>query len=121
VTEPIDFWRERIGDEDMRRWKAEGIYRQRSELENYDLEYGFWEDALNYDTLHAAKNIACPVLIVHGDNDECVPIKQSYNLAKIANTEVRVVKGADHGYNTPAQYAEMKKLMVDFIKEKLSP
>ena len=69
-------------------------------------------------TLFIVKEIKCDTLIVHGDCDSVVPIEESYDLAKIVGTQVKVINGADHGYNEPDQYSEMKRLIIDFIKDK---
>lgn len=120
VTEPIEFWKQRLGDERIEKWKQEGIMHYNERGENFELNYVFWEDLLTYDTFEMAKNVTCPVLIVHGESDTVVPIKQSQNLADIVDTKVNVVKGANHDYADSAQYNEMKKLITDFLEEKLS-
>lgn len=121
VTEPIEFWKQRLGDEMIEKWKQEGVMYYNERGENFELNYEFWEDLLTYDTFKIARNIACPVLIVHGGSDTVVPIRQSQNLAKIVNTEVNVIEGANHNYADPTQYSEMKKLITYFFIEKLSP
>lgn len=121
VVEPIDFWRQRLGDARIEKWKREGIMHYTERGENFELNYAFWEDLQKYKTFEIAKNITCPVLIVHGGSDTVVPITQSQNLADIVNTKVNVVKGANHDYANPVQYSEMKKLITDFLVEKLSP
>lgn len=121
VTEPIKFWKQRLGDERIEKWKQEGIMRYNECGESFELEYSFWEDLFFHNTHELAEKITCPVLIVHGDIDSVVPIIQSYNLAKIVNTKVRVVKGANHNYADISQYNEMKNLITDFLIEKLSP
>jgi hypothetical protein len=40
-------------------------------------------------------------------------------LAEVVGTDVKVVKNADHGYSEPEQYAEVKRLLGDFIFETL--
>jgi len=121
VTEPIGFWKQRLGDERIKKWKQEGILRYNECGENYELNYSFWEDLFLQNTHEIARKINCPVLIVHAGNDSVVPIKQSYDLAKIIDTEVRVVKGANHNYADRSQYDEMKSLITNFLIEKLSP
>jgi uncharacterized protein len=121
VAEPVEFWKQRLGDVRIEKWKQEGIMHYDENGENFELNYAFWEDLQTYDTLDMFKNISCPVLIVHGGSDTIVPIRQSQDLANIVNTEVNVVKGANHNYATPSQYNEMKRLITDFIVEKLSP
>jgi alpha-beta hydrolase superfamily lysophospholipase len=121
VTEPIAFWKQRLGDERIKKWKQEGIMHYDKHGENFELNYSFWEDLITYNTYKMAKNIACPILIIHGGNDSVVPLKQSQDLARIVNTEVNVVEGANHDYTNPSQYTKMKKLIIDFFVEKLSP
>jgi pimeloyl-ACP methyl ester carboxylesterase len=119
VTEPMRLWGDRLKKRDfgIEGWKKKGIYHFKDRLEDYWLEYGFWEDLQNYDTLKSARKISCPTLIVHGDSDTYVPIEQSQELANILRTEVKVVKGADHDFE--GQIEEVKKLMVDFLVENL--
>ncbi|MFC2135943.1 alpha/beta hydrolase [Bacteroidota bacterium] len=121
VVEPIEFWRNRLGEERIQKWKEEGIMHYDERGENFELNYTFWEDIQTYDTFEMAKNISCPVLLVHGGSDTVVPIRQSQDLASIVDTEVNVVKGANHDYAAPIQYDEMKRLITDFFVEKLSP
>ncbi|MFH1359224.1 MAG: alpha/beta fold hydrolase [archaeon] len=119
VIEPIKFWRDRLSNERIAKWEQKGVMHYNEHGENFELNYSFWEDLITYNTLRMAKGLACPILIVHGDSDTVVPIKQSRNLAKIVETEIRVVKGANHDYASPEQYKEMKGLLIDFLTCKL--
>ncbi len=121
VIEPIGFWRERLGSERLDKWKEDGFLHYDELGENFELDYNFFRDLLTFNTLEMVKDISCPVLIVHGDADRVVPIKSSYELARIVNAEVEVVKGAEHSYSEPTQYSKMKDLIVDFLTEKMSP
>lgn len=120
VTEPIEFWKQRLGDLRVKKWKQEGFMHYDELGENFELNYSFWEDLQSYDTYGMAKNITCPVLIVHGGSDTVVPIKQSQNLARVVDSRVNVVKAANHSYADPAQYSEMKSLIRNFFEEELS-
>jgi alpha-beta hydrolase superfamily lysophospholipase len=119
VTEPIRFWKNRLGSERIEEWKQDGILHYDEHRENFELDYAFWKDLLTYDTFDMAKKITCPLLIVHGGSDTVVPIKQSRDFAKVVGTKVRVVKRADHDYADPSQYREMKNLIIDFLVNKL--
>ncbi|HLD05564.1 MAG TPA: alpha/beta fold hydrolase [Candidatus Nanoarchaeia archaeon] len=115
VIDPILFWKQRLTPERIERWKKEGILHYDDCGERFDLNYTFWEDLQMYHTLDEAKNIHCPTLIMHGDQDTVVPISQSQTLARLLNTPLHVVHGADHNYVNPEQYNEMKKVLIDFI------
>ena len=63
------------------------------------------EDAVS-PIVHVTKDDA-PVLLIHGDKDELVPIEHSHNIMPVfeeagVNSKLIVVEGAGHGY-TPAQ------------------
>lgn len=120
VTEPVGFWKERLGDERINQWREVGTLHYHLGLEDFDLEYGFWEDLQSFNTMSLAPKISCPVLLVHGDKDAYVPITQSFTLARILNTAVRVIQGANHGYCEPGQYAEMKGAIISFLTQQLS-
>jgi len=119
VVEPISFWRNRLGDKGIKDWEKKGIMHWGCVGEDFDLEFGFWKDLQGYDTLALAKQIRCPVLIVHGGADTIVPIKQSQALANILGVQVHIVAGADHDYGTTKQHNEMKSAIEKFLKEKL--
>ncbi len=120
VTEPIRFWRERLGNEKIEQWRKEGVVRVTQDVVDYDLGFEYWEDLQGYDTLAMARDISCPVLIIHGEKDTCVPISQSYKLAKILGADVNVIEGADHSYSDPGQYERTKSIMLDFLVKNLS-
>lgn len=120
VTEPIKFWRERLGNQRIVKWKREGVLHYHLILEKYDLKYDYWKDLQKYNTLKSAKNIFCPTFIVHGDKDIYVTIQQSFDLAKVLNIKVNVIPGAGHDYDGPGQYNKMRSLMLQFLTKNLS-
>ncbi len=63
------------------------------------------------------KKIKVPTLIIHGDDDNIVPIEVSGKKSAklIENSELKVIKGAPHGlFQTHAE--ELNKLMLEFLK-----
>ncbi|WP_029320437.1 alpha/beta hydrolase [Butyrivibrio sp. AE3004] len=72
-------------------------------------------------TLHledAGARFDKPVLIVHGDNDEAVPVNYSVESAKLfKNCRLEIIKGDTHCYDNdlPAMISVVK----DFLKEQL--
>ncbi|WP_100615771.1 alpha/beta fold hydrolase [Confluentibacter citreus] len=61
-------------------------------------------------------NINVPCLIVHGDEDQIVPIETSGDQAAkgIENNAYHVIKGAPHGLNITHKH-ELNKLLIDFL------
>lgn len=98
-------------------WKKQGfIYYTNSKGEKLRLNYSFFEDAKTVSGYEAARKIKIPVLIVHGDKDEDVPVEQSRKTASlIKSCRLEIIKGADHRYTNPEHFEKMVKLISEFI------
>jgi len=72
----------------------------------------FFRDYGSYDSYDAAKKIKAPVLIIHGNKDNIVPLAKSRELHKrIKGSKFMVILGADHQY-TKAQNTLVKEVMI---------
>lgn len=60
-------------------------------------------DPKRYDPILAASDIDCPTLILHGDQDDTVPLDCARKLHQAAtpNSELAIVEGANHVFNAP--------------------
>jgi pimeloyl-ACP methyl ester carboxylesterase len=73
---------------------------------------------MNTDFRPELKNVTVPTLIVHGDEDQTVPIKTSGVQAAegIKGSQYKVIKNAPHGLNiTHAE--QLNELLISFLKE----
>ncbi|AEH02683.1 alpha/beta fold hydrolase [Lacinutrix sp. 5H-3-7-4] len=63
------------------------------------------------------KNVKVPTLIVHGDEDNTVPIGTSAEQAAkgIANSTYKIIEGAPHGLNITHK-EELNSILMDFLK-----
>ncbi|MHC4218634.1 MAG: alpha/beta hydrolase [Planctomycetota bacterium] len=60
------------------------------------------EDPPAHDLPALAAGIACPVLVIHGEQDPTVPVACAHQIAGACRqATVRVIAGADHVFNTP--------------------
>lgn len=60
----------------------------------------FFEDARRHDVLSAAANIRCPWLVIHGKEDEVVPVEHAEILCRESSSARLVVRsGADHRFS----------------------
>lgn len=77
------------------------------------------EERENINQEGLLKDVKCPVLIVHGTEDESVPLEDSEKAIKTLNEDSRlyIIKGADHGLNN--QLDEIAELSMDFFKKHL--
>ena len=72
------------------------------------IKFKFFRDYGRQDSYAAAKHINAPTLIIHGDNDEIVPLDKSRQLRKhIKDSKILIFKGADHQYTNPAAEKKM--------------
>lgn len=65
----------------------------------YELEYGLVEDAVRHDVLSAPVSVSCPVAIIHGRDDELVPVAISetfFRELRAPHKELVVVPAGDH-------------------------
>jgi dienelactone hydrolase len=71
-----------------------------------------FDDARRHDPIHAAHDIRCPWLIIHGRNDEVVPVAEAGHLAT-ANTgaELAIHPSADHRFSTD----DTRKWLIDRV------
>ncbi|MEX0616855.1 MAG: alpha/beta fold hydrolase [Candidatus Woykebacteria bacterium] len=72
------------------------------------------------DIYKEAKKIKAPVLIVHGDKDDVVPVEQSKKLFDYLGGEkqLEIIKGASHQFRD--DYLEkVNNLIADFFEERL--
>lgn len=79
----------------------------------------FFSDAKNYNLSETLKNLQIPILVVHGDADEIVPVRDAY-LAKTFNpdqTELAVIPGADHMFSSDRHATQTSKIVVNWFKE----
>ena len=105
--------------EEIEKWKSDGfVTRINGKGEEKRLNYSFFEDFKNNDGYEAAKKVKIPVLIVHGDKDESVPIEQSKKTADILeNCKLEIITGADHTYTKPSDFEKMLDLISKFVIE----
>ena len=107
--------------EELEEWRNRGFrYYVSGDGRKLKLNYTFFEDFKNNNGYEAAKKIKIPTLIVHGDNDESVPIEQSKKTASlIENCKSEIIEGADHRYSKPEDFEKMLDLISKFIIESL--
>jgi len=81
----------------------------------------FFADAEQYDLPETVKSLQIPLMVLHGDADEIIPVQDAY-LAKTLNpeyTELVVIPGADHMFSAETHRNQTSKLVVKWFKEHL--
>lgn len=108
-----------MGEKELEEWKNKGHrYYCNNEGKKLRVNYSFLEDYANNNGYEAAKRIAIPTLIVHGNLDRDVPLKQSVKTAGIIkNCRLKIIEGADHKFTKPEDFRKMLELISGFIVE----
>jgi len=103
--------------QEIEKWKKRGFMDYATaDGQKIKINYAFFEDAQKISGYDAAKKIKVPVLIVHGDNDEAVPVGQSKKLATlIRSCSLKIIQGADHRYSKLKDFEKMLDLISNFI------
>jgi uncharacterized protein len=104
--------------EELELWRQQGVYHVRNGRTHQDMPhyFQFYEDFVAHeaelDIQAAAKRIEKPWLIVHGDQDEAVPLKEAQVLHRFSrNSTLNIIKGAAHtfGASQPWMHTEFPR------------
>ena len=131
TVKKLNFWPKDM----LQEWAVAGVYYKKNNRTKQELPQGFefLQEIVNADAdwnvEHEIKKITCPVLIVHGEMDEAIPVEHAHSLydwTKIANphSSLKIIPNATHTYNTKHPFEgasdevnELIKTCVKFIKE----
>lgn len=91
---PEKFPRRVLTPAQMEEWRQRGFVYYNGQR----LKVSLLEDLDRLDVAGAARNVGCPVLILHGDADEVVPVEEAYELNScLANSKrLSILKDTDH-------------------------
>lgn len=77
----------------------------------------FVEDADRYDLTAAIRTLTVPMLVVHGDRDEIIPVSEA-SLARTANprmVELSIVAGAGHMFSRPDHQRQVARTVAGWF------
>ncbi|UCG13563.1 MAG: alpha/beta fold hydrolase [Deltaproteobacteria bacterium] len=83
-----------------------------------ELKREFFGDAAQYDLPAVVGFLRQPLLVVHGEKDEIIPVDEAYKLrqAKPVDTELAIISGADHMFSLEAHRRQVADLVVQWFK-----
>ena len=112
---PEAFPRRILNPEQLQRWRERGFTFYNGQRLNVAL----LEDLETIDVPQAAHKIACPVLIIHGDADEVVPVEEAYelNASLSGKKKLIIMKGTDHRLTDPVKMQQALTEAVDWLTE----
>lgn len=67
----------------------------------------------------AVRNISCPVLIIHGEADDTVPVDEAYELnsSLMHDKKLVILPGGDHRFSDPAVMQQALSAAISWISE----
>jgi len=115
---PELFPRRILTPEQTRQWRAQGFTIYNGQRLNASLLH----DLEKLDVPQAARKITCPVLILHGEADEIVPVQEAHELyACLTNSKrLSILPGADHRLSDPAVMQRAIAEALDWLTEHVS-
>jgi len=111
VAAPINFQKmpEGIFGKDAEKtWKEKG-YLKLDWYNNKKIKYSLYEDLIKYDPKQILPMVKTPVMIIHGDADDTVPVedsKETYNIVSGAKS-LKIIAGAGHNFNSQKERDEI--------------
>lgn len=106
------------GEAMLEEWRKKGFADvQGPDEQTYKLSYAFYEDSTAHDGYEACERISIPTLIIHGDQDETVPVNQSQKASRlIKDCRLEIIEGGDHRYTKPEDFEKVLGLISEFIR-----
>ena len=106
-----------LTEEEGRRWREEGFIFYHGRRINVSL----LDDLQKIDVPGVAKQISCPVFIIHGESDEMVPVEEARELHSLLTgpKKLRILQAADHRLSDPALLNEALADAIDWITRHL--
>ncbi|MBI3179808.1 MAG: alpha/beta fold hydrolase [Deltaproteobacteria bacterium] len=81
---------------------------------------GLLDDALQHDVLAAVGVLRAPVLVLHGEGDDVVPVSDGHDIAASARQAcLEIVPGADHRFSNPVHLRPAMQRVAAFLRENL--
>jgi putative redox protein len=81
----------------------------------------FFSDADRFDPMKMLGEYPKPLLVVHGDQDEIIPVQEAYKARDVGGDrlELEIVSGADHMFSRPADREKVSRRVVDWFKAQI--
>lgn len=86
------------------------------------LTQDFFQDVASHDLAGIVAELTVPLLAIHGDQDEIIPVSEVYEAEKLKpeNTQIEVIEGADHMFSQEDHRKHVSQLLADWFQEQLS-
>ncbi|MBI4524262.1 MAG: alpha/beta fold hydrolase [Deltaproteobacteria bacterium] len=102
-----------LSQEEVTRWRESGFIMYHDRKINRTL----LDDLERINVPAAARKISCPVLIIHGDADQTVPINEAHELHSLLSCakKILIFNGADHRLSDPCLMGKALDAATDWM------
>ncbi len=109
----------KYGQKYVNDWKEKGYnFHECGDGRKLKVNFSFYEDSKKYVMYDKAQKITCPVLIIHGTEDQSVAIEDSRKIIrKFSNGKLIELKGADHKLTIDGDMSLSNKLFGDWFEQ----
>lgn len=107
-----------LGQQQIEELKASGKIAFSSRNRTLELTTGFFEDANSHSLPETVRHLDRPLMIVHGEKDELIPVAEAYE-ARLLNPEritLEIVPEADHMLSNPDHRAVAAGKIVSWLE-----
>ncbi len=107
--------RQRYGRVAIELWRRVG--RVPTSIGQVPFHSRFYEDCLRHDAYQASTQVTVPTVIVHGSQDELIPLPQVQRIFHSLNTQkhLEVIPWADHRFSRPADFSRMTETLAAWL------
>ncbi len=109
-----------FNDEQIKSFWEKGyiVYKKPGKwINNKKIRKAFYDEFFKLDIPKSMKKYKKPLLVIHGEKDEAVPLKDAKELYKLANRPKKlvIIKGAKHSYDKMEQIKQVVKHIKKFV------
>lgn len=115
-------WQNLFDESTIKKWLQEGSMDYQSYKRGHiKLHHSFIEDLQEYDGTKIIKNVKIPIRIVHGSNDNIVPVKNAQALFENASSpkDLKIIENADHMFLKEEFLNELVKSSLEWFDSRL--
>lgn len=86
-----------------------------------EIKKEFFNDISKYDVCSEVEKISCPLLIIHGDADNMIPLENAHCIYERANEPKRleIIEGGNHSFDNPEHIKLIVRLTLDWFRQYL--
>jgi pimeloyl-ACP methyl ester carboxylesterase len=96
----------------VRAWQTQGFV----DTELGRIGRGYYDDASQHDVIAAVRVLRAPLLVLHGEEDDVVPVSDAHDIASAArDVTLEIVLGADHRFSKPVHLRPAMRAVADFL------